>query len=651
MSRKSWALAGLFWLTSSAMASTLSLQADDINGAGFHGKGITLRLDGQALSARIGELDIGAQHWSDVRLECPAVAVDGTRFQCPRATLSAGKAVIPLSFRYDGAARQAELSIFTDSRETWRLQAQQTNGRWNAVLTLANANPSRVSAWLPAEWPRATTGAVNGSIRLENGRVEARLDVRQAAFGDASGLHAGEKVSGQLSLDASRAGTGWQWRGQVVWDSGQVFWQPFYFPSGGHRLTARGSLADGRLRVDDGELQLAGVGSARLSGGWRNGGLDDFSLAASGFKLDGLYHLLLQPLLQKGSLGKLDAKGEGDLVWQYRAGATTRFDVALREASLADKDGRFAFSGLNLRVPWGSGVTGDGELGWRGGHFFKVPLGATQTRVHSENGRLTLADFSVPVLDGSLSVDGFRAERVGDAWRWRFAGGVAPVSMERLSAALGLTPMHGALSAVVPAVNYDGEAVKVDGAVLVRAFDGTLVAKDIVLRDPFGPAPRLYADVDMRNLDLDLLTRTFSFGSMTGRVDASVSGLELSAWKPVRFDARVASSPGDYPRRISQRAVENISALGGAGAAAAIQRSFLRFLKDFGYSRIGLSCKLVNGVCEMGGVESSPQGYVIVKGGGVPAITVIGYNRQVGWDELLDRLNRIRQDGMKPIVK
>ena len=117
----------------------------------------------------------------------------------------------------------------------------------------------------------------------------------------------------------------------------------------------------------------------------------------------------------------------------------------------------------------------------------------------------------------------------------------------------------------------------------------------------------------------------------------------------MHFDARLASSDGEYPRRISQAAVQNISALGGAGAASAIQRSLLRFFEQFGYSALGLSCRLENGVCRMGGIENVPQGYVIVKGGGIPAITVLGYNRNVGWRELIERLKRVTRDNV--IVK
>jgi hypothetical protein len=76
-----------------------------------------------------------------------------------------------------------------------------------------------------------------------------------------------------------------------------------------------------------------------------------------------------------------------------------------------------------------------------------------------------------------------------------------------------------------------------------------------------------------------------------------------------------------------------------------IQRSFLNFFEQFGYTAIGWSCSLRNGICRMGGIESEPlpHGYLIVKGGGIPAITVIGYNRNVDWEELVSRLQRITQ--------
>jgi hypothetical protein len=212
-----------------------------------------------------------------------------------------------------------------------------------------------------------------------------------------------------------------------------------------------------------------------------------------------------------------------------------------------------------------------------------------------------------------------------------------------------VTTMRGTLSGEIPLVKYERSTISVEGALLLKVFDGTIIIKDLTLYEPLGIAPRLTANVDMKRLDLDLVTRAFSFGNITGRIDVAMNDFELVNWKPVKFDFALRSSDGRYPKKISQTAVENISALGGGSAAAAIQRSVLRFFEQFGYSRIGWSCSLRDGVCEMGGIEPAQSGYIIVEGGGVPQITVLGYNRRVNWQELLARLQRVTSS--KPVVR
>jgi hypothetical protein len=53
----------------------------------------------------------------------------------------------------------------------------------------------------------------------------------------------------------------------------------------------------------------------------------------------------------------------------------------------------------------------------------------------------------------------------------------------------------------------------------------------------------------------------------------------------------------------------------------------------------------------MGGVENTAQGYVLVKGAGVPALSVLGYNREVNWEVLLERMKRIAQDNVRAVVE
>ncbi len=68
----------------------------------------------------------------------------------------------------------------------------------------------------------------------------------------------------------------------------------------------------------------------------------------------------------------------------------------------------------------------------------------------------------------------------------------------------------------------------------------------------------------------------------------------------------------------------------------------LGFLESFSYDRLGISCRLKNGVCEMGGIEDAERGYYIVKGGGFPPrIDVFGFNTRVDWSTLVARLKAI----------
>ena len=82
-----------------------------------------------------------------------------------------------------------------------------------------------------------------------------------------------------------------------------------------------------------------------------------------------------------------------------------------------------------------------------------------------------------------------------------------------------------------------------------------------------------------------------------------------------------------------------------------MSRSFLRFLEDFPYRRLGIRCRLENGVCHMDGVAPAENGYYLVQGTLLPPrLDVIGYANEVDWLSLLGRLKSITT-GEGPIVR
>jgi hypothetical protein len=96
--------------------------------------------------------------------------------------------------------------------------------------------------------------------------------------------------------------------------------------------------------------------------------------------------------------------------------------------------------------------------------------------------------------------------------------------------------------------------------------------------------------------------------------------------------------------------VDNIASLGGGGGAAALSSGFLRFFDDFAYDRMALGCRRELDVCHMSGIESRGDGYLILRGRGIPRITVVGYAREVSWSTLVGQLAAIVASG-GPVIE
>ncbi|HSD60763.1 MAG TPA: hypothetical protein VLC55_07910 [Burkholderiales bacterium] len=646
-------------LSAAAQLSRVTLAIDDIRHPTFSARGIRAELAGRnldVLELGIGELRVGDRSWRDLRLECPQFSLEREAIRCRAGTLRLPEP-IPLSFEYFPRRRALEAEVKPAPGESWRFAARLGEA-WSLEASVTRGNPARLAPWLPAGWPRPAGGALSLQARL-TGRgdapesVKADLGFTELSFGDDAGLRAGEKLNGRAQLEASlKQGRG-AWRANLEWKSGELFWQPVYLTGGGYTIRGQGAIEENRLTVSEGTLLAGSIGSAGFTGTIAREpfAVQELTLESRGLALEPLFSQWARPFLAGTALAEATASGRADITLRYGAGGLDALALELRGAELRDPGGRFVLEGVEVRVPWTREGHSRAEIAMASGSVLGIPLGKVAFPLEIEGLRLAAREVALPVLDGVLTLQDFEAELEPWGWRWEFGGGLSPVSMEAVTGAVGIHSMHGSLSGVIPRVRYARSTLAMEGALLIRVFDGTVVVKDLALLEPLGRAPRLLGELDARDLDLELLTRTFSFGSMQGRVDVSVKKLELSGWKPVQFDARIDSSPGDYRRRISQRAVQNIAALGGGGAAAAIQRGFLGALKEFGYSKIGLACRLERGVCHMSGVEDAPGGYVIVKGGGIPALTVMGYNRAVGWSELLGRLQRVTQQNINPVIK
>ncbi|MEY4730853.1 MAG: hypothetical protein RL020_2011 [Pseudomonadota bacterium] len=648
-------------MVSSAHAvSNITITADSVRGDGFSLKQAKLNLQqpiNGEISFRAQELQAGERTFKLAAFDCAQLLVTQTVVECAAVKMGLDKDSVTASFRADLKNSQVDYRVAPNDKESIAGKLNFSGTDWNTKATLTAGDLKRVAAYLPATAPKITQGLISGTVTVSSSnaglRIEPDLVLSNIFFSDKDGLHAGEKLSASFKGVISKAENNWRWTGDLDYVSGEALWTPLYFEKGGHKLSLAGSFDDKFLRIESSTLQLVDIGAANITFAWDMSAkkMTDFRMAGKGINLDPLYKLILKPYMEKTAFNAMTVKGNGDIDWVQKNDEIKVFDLTLRDAQFDDANNRFAISGLQLALPWELGEKRDARIRFASAKILNVPLGAVDTPVSMNGYDFSVPRLILPIFDGKLEIKDFQAAEKKGEWTWKFSGGLSPLSLSSLTKSMKLPELKGNISGDIPVVEYANHDIKMGGALVVQLLDGFAIIKDAALYRALGEAPRFTADVDARNLDLALMTEAFSFGKMQGRVDLRINDMELVKWKPVKMDASIMSSEGSYNKKISQQAVQNISSLGGAGAVAAIQRSFLRFFEQFGYEKIGLSCKLNNNICEMGGVKSTPQGYVIVKGGGIPAITVMGYNRTVGWQEFLDRVGRIAKDNASPVIQ
>jgi hypothetical protein len=513
---------------------------------------------------------------------------------------------------------------------------------------------------LPADLTIAGQVAVEGTVADRGKGMSADVGLRLdgVEFTNEVGDIVGEKVQAKVRARLEPRDSQMDINLDVEGTQGQAFLSIIFLDLAKNPLTlaARGSLAGNVLSFDSLHveqrdlLDLRGRGSVNLSGDVPAVS-GDFTIAKLQFPA--AYSTYLANLLASSMLGDLATSGSLTGELSLTDSAVTRAHLLPKDLDLRDNKGRFFMSKVTGDVHW---VPGAGaripasRLAWSEGGAYGLSGGAAELNFISQGANFALTKATkLPVLDGAIAIDTFAMGNLGaDNMEVAFKGRVEPISMPLLAKAFGWPQFSGTLAAAIPGVTLKDNVLTFEGNVEAEVFGGRITGSDIRLQDPLGRLPRFFADFRARNLDLELVTRTFEVGSITGRLDADVLGLELFAWAPEKFDARLATPPGDKSRhRISAKAVSSLSNVGGGGGGVvqALQSGVLKFFDEYSYEKLGITCKLRNYICEMSGVEPAGVGYYIVKGSGLPRIDIIGNSGRVDWPTLVSQITTTEFSG------
>ena len=637
-------------------------------------EGVDARLDWPA-EAEAGELVIRANridapdlgyHYRNVAWSCRLQRAPDNGWACAGDLRGSGKP-LQLGLRFDDKATVAELA--------------QGNSRIDLHRDANTPDLTRLDfVRVPLAWAQALLSQAWNEGKLKSGRLDGRLDIAapkdhplrvsgQLAVADAAletpdGGIAADKLAGDFRIDYRKTPA----LGLLALD-GRL--------RGGEFLAGNTYLALPATPVSlslDG-VQRAGQGWELPRIAWRDGDVlvadgsaafaNDASLRALDLQLHStdmgpLRDRYLSGWLGVFGLGNVELSGATDLHLVVRDGRLQSTDANLHSVDLREPDDRFGFRGLDGDVRFSAGAPVASELRWQSSRIYGLDFGASTLPFDSRDGVLVFRQpVVVPAMGGTMTFAHMTLRPPGGTSSMgdtgmdiRFALALDGIDFGLVSKALGLPAFQGRLGGEIPSAHYANERLDFDGGLAMKLFDGDVRFSDLSMERPFGVAPSLSANIDFRNLDLLRLTEVLDFGSITGRLDGHVHDLRLVDWTPVAFDAEMHSiRRAGTKQRISQRAVQNISSVGDASFVGSLQGRLIGLFDDFGYARLGISCRLANEVCEMGGLHSANNSFTIVEGSGLPRLNVVGYNRSVDWPTLVERVEAVGKGDVKPVVE
>ncbi|HTV84100.1 MAG TPA: hypothetical protein VME63_01760 [Dyella sp.] len=564
-----------------------------------------------------------------------------------------------------GALGDAELELVVDgAANTLEVDANQGVAHIATAFPLDQPTHAQINLRnVPAAWLQGLLAAVWPG-HIGGGKLDAdlALDVREEGFESSGSVQvtelkyatpAGDVVGDGLAvharyqLDATGHPAQLSLNGGVR--GGQLQFGPVLARLPAHDVQLdmdasmeRGGLDVSHLHLDDADaLLLDGALSVDAKGNLQKLKLDRFQA-----RFPAAYDRYGLPWLDSLAAPNLHIAGQLDGHVDYAADTWRSFAFHTDGLDLADSAGQWQANGLHGGVDWSAqGDRSPTEFGWNQLVLRHVALGAAQSHWRSRGGSLTLqSPLTIPVWKGQADVTALEwRPAAGKAQRFNLSANVTGVDVPTLNQAFGWTPFAGTLAGTISSLQWTGERYAMDGDLTFKAFNGTAVLSHLAVQQPLSDNPVVFGDLALHQLDLAALTDTFNFGSISGRLDGSINGLQLVGGSPVAFKASLQAQDGG---RISLKAANNLSIVTGGTAASGLQGAVLKLFRAFNYKRMGFHASLQDGMCALGGLDGDANGYTIVEGTGLPFVHVVGEQNKIDWPTFVRRLKAASQAGV-----
>ncbi len=617
---------------------------------------------------KIAELNVSQQDFKNIKLECKNLKYTAEVITCPNAYLHINsdiidKPIIKLSFSYHPKTERLKFNIKQLAIASGQIdiQAQSIKNNWQAKFNVHNIESKKLLNIIQKfiELPSDLTLAGRSSFTIKATGYDSNLHqitidatTNKFNFSHAKQSNIGENISIRLKLNINlQESNQLKIQGLIRIINGEIYINSIYLNINKQPLDTIINLTwqPKKLKIHNlhliqkNILDLQTQANLKLEDKFT---IDTLSLQLKQTSIKGLYDNYIQGMLGEESMFnqlKLQGKIKAQLNWQPNKRYAL---VKLYNINLEDQKKRFGVNKLHGKIQWHSHSSKyASHLYWSKAYLASsIKLGSSQLRASLVKNKIKLlAPFYQPIFDGAIQIQQFDINNIGmENMNGRLRGEIKPISLSKISTALELPKLNGNISGKIPWLNYRNKTINIGGRLKMRVFDGEIVASNLTIKNPFDNIPELKTNIKINKLNLKTLTNITDFGEIQGQLSGYVRKLHLMNWQPVSFDAHLANPLDDAIRhRISQKAIQNLSNLSGNLAVNIFSNSILKVFENFYYQRLGWGCRLIKTICYMSGVGATKKGYYIIKGGRLPRIDVIGYNKSVDWKILLNRLKNI----------
>jgi hypothetical protein len=216
-------------------------------------------------------------------------------------------------------------------------------------------------------------------------------------------------------------------------------------------------------------------------------------------------------------------------------------------------------------------------------------------------------------------------------------------------------PVQGTINGKLDSIHIKAGSILTGGNIRAKVFDGEIILFDFGASEMLTSAPVFRFSGIWNGLRLAQMTSGTSFGKIEGILRGHINNLEIAYGQPQKFYLLLETvKTKGIPQRISVKAVDNISRIGGGQSPfMGLAGSFATLFKEFPYKKIGVRASLENDVFRVNGTIKEGGFEYLVKRGGFSGVNVVNQNpdNRISFKDMVKRVKRITSKGGGPVIK